>query len=324
VNDFYPTNLPWQVHPDRDQGWFEKETRNMSRRQIAQELECNFNTSGETVVHPDDIKRIFDSVRDPKHRTGFDRNYWIWEEHKEDCTYMLVADVARGDGKDYSVFHVIKLETMEVIAEYQGKPAPDVYASMLYSSGKEYGNCLLVVENNSVGFAVLDKLRDLEYPNIYYSIKSTHEYINQLEAESMSNSVAGFTTSQKTRPLIVAKLEEFIRNKLITLYSLRTANEFKTFVWNNGRPQAMRSYNDDLIMALAIACWVRDTALETSQRDIEYQKAFLGSMIMSNTKINTTIPGMHGYNPKYDFENDLKKKDNIQQVDKEFVWLFKG
>jgi hypothetical protein len=41
-NDFHPVNLPWDVHPDRDQEWFEKETRNMSRRQIAQELECNF------------------------------------------------------------------------------------------------------------------------------------------------------------------------------------------------------------------------------------------------------------------------------------------
>ena len=86
----------------------------------------------------------------------------------------------------------------------------------------------------------------------------------------------------------------------------------------------MRSYNDDLTMALAIACWVRDTALETNQRDIEYQKAFLGSMIISNTKINTTIPGMHGYQKKYDFESDLKNKDIGQQFDKDLVWLFKG
>ena len=42
-NDFFPTILPWDVHPDRDQAWFENETKNMSRRQIAQELECNFN-----------------------------------------------------------------------------------------------------------------------------------------------------------------------------------------------------------------------------------------------------------------------------------------
>jgi hypothetical protein len=40
----------WDVHPERDQAWFEKETKNMSKRQIAQELLCNFNTSGDTVV----------------------------------------------------------------------------------------------------------------------------------------------------------------------------------------------------------------------------------------------------------------------------------
>jgi hypothetical protein len=140
----------------------------------------------------------------------------------------------------------------------------------------------------------------------------------------MTNSVAGFTTSQKTRPLIVAKLEEFIRNKLITIYSSRTSNEFKTFVWNNGRPQAMRSYNDDLTMALAIGCWVRDTALETNQRDIEYQKAFLDSMIVSNTKMSTAIPGMQGYSKRFDIESDFKNKDNVQQITDELVWLFKG
>ena len=323
ANDFYPTILPWEAHPERDRAWFEKETRNMSRRQIAQELECNFNTSGETVIHPDDIKRIINNIKDPKYKTGFDRNFWIWEEYSADSTYLLVADVARGDGKDYSVFHIFKLETMEVVAEYQGKPTPDIYANMLCSVGKEFGNALLVVENNSVGFAVLDKLIELEYPNLYYSIKSTHEYINQIEAETVSNSVAGFSTTQKTRPLIVAKLEEFIRNKLITLYSTRILNELKTFVWNNGRPEAMRSYNDDLVMALAIGCWVRDTALETNKRELEYQKAFLNSMVVSNTKMSTAIPGMHGYNKKYDINSPSSMEKNIKEQ-KEFLWVYKG
>jgi len=106
-NDFYPTTLPWQVHPDRDQEWFRKETRNMSRREIAQELECNFNTSGETVLHPDDMDWLLSSVKEPKYKTGFDRNFWIWEEFKPEFNYLLVADVARGDGQDYSVFHII-------------------------------------------------------------------------------------------------------------------------------------------------------------------------------------------------------------------------
>ena len=321
ANDFYPTRLPWDIHPDRNLEWFEKETRNMSRRQIAQELECNFNTSGDTVIHPDDIKRIIDYAKEPRHKTAFDRNFWIWEEHDSSSTYLMVADVARGDGKDYSVFHIIKLETMEVIAEYQGKLAPDLFANMLNEIGREYGGCMLVVENNSIGHTVLSKLSDLNYPNIYHSIKATHEYIDQYQAESLSSAVPGFTNSMKTRPLIVAKLEEFIRNKLITIYSNRLANELKTFIWHNGRPQAMRSYNDDLVMALAIACWIRDTALQVNQRDLEYNKAFISSMVYTGKTFNTAIPGMHSYDKNSSLRDKASKASKQQ---KEFIWLLKG
>ena len=131
----------------------------------------------------------------------------------------------------------------------------------------------------------------------------------------------GFTTSTKTRPLIVAKLEEFIRNQLITVYSLRLINELRTFIWNNGKPQAMRGYNDDLIMALAIGCWVRDTALTVNQREIAYNKACLNSLIRVNTKINTTIPGMEGYNKKEAMDEKLfKSQEDFEQ----YAWLIKG
>ena len=128
---------------------------------------------------------------------------------------------------DYSVFHVFKLETMEVVAEYQGKPSLDMYANILNQIGREYGDALMVVENVGIGISVCEKLEELEYPNLYYSIKGTHEYVDSNSAQFKSGTVAGFTTSSKTRPLIVAKLEEFIRNKLITIYSNRLYNEFK-------------------------------------------------------------------------------------------------
>jgi hypothetical protein len=320
VNDFHPTNLPWQVHPDRDDEWFEKETRNMSRRQIAQELECNFNASGETVIHPEDLERLVFGATEPMYRTGFDRNLWLWEQYNPEATYMMSADVARGDGADFSVFHIVKLETMEVIGEYRGKPNLEEFASILDSTGREFGNCLLVVENNSLGISILEKLQDREYPNLYHSIKGTHEYIDQLRAESINNSVPGFTTSSKTRPLIVAKMEEFIRNKLITIYSPRLVDEFKTFIWNNNKAQAMRSYHDDLVMALAIGCWVRDTALEVSKKDIEYRRAMMDSMRLNTRQIKTTIPGMEGHQQGVWSE---KAKKEMQQH-KDFIWLIKG
>ena len=320
INDFYATKLPWDRHPDRDEVWFQKETKNMSRREIAQELECNFNMSGETVFHGEDIAWAQSLVREPKYRTGFDRNYWIWEEFSQDQDYLISADVARGDGRDYSVFLVVKLSTMEVVAEYQGKVTPDIFSEILLGAGKEYGNCMVVVENNSVGYSVLEKLREKNYSNIYHSIKSTHEYVDQVVAEHKSNAVAGFTTSSKTRPLVIAKMEEFIRNKLIRIYSARLLNEMKTFVWNNGKPEAMRSYNDDLVIACAIGCWIRDTALVENQRNSEYKKACLDSMIYTSDKLDTTIPGQNTYKNKSIFDKIQKAKTEYEQ----YPWMFKG
>lgn len=321
ANDFYPTRLPWTCHPERDQEWFEKETRNMSRRQIAQELECNFNSSGDTVIHSDDLKFIEENTYEPKYKTGFDRNLWIWEEYRPESSYLLSADVARGDGKDSSTFQIFKLETMEQVAEYQGKIKPDLFANLIATTGKEYGNCMAAVENAGVGYEVLNKLVDHQYPEIYFSIKSTHEYVDQLQAESINSAVPGFTTSKNTRPLIIAKMEEYIRNKLINIKSVRLYNELKTFIWHNGRPQAMRSYNDDLVMAMAANCWIKDTALNINQREVEYKRAFLefGGLMRSDLVLDTTVPGMRGYDPNKD--NERRKKIKQQH---EFSWLFKG
>ena len=319
-NEFFPVKLNWDVHPDRDQEWFETETKNMSKRQIAQEYECNFNTSGETVIDGDDIQFLKGNIRDPKYRTGVDRNYWIWEEHSPENTYLLVADVARGDGADSSTFHIFKLETMEIIAEYQGKVTLDLFSDIVYNAGREYGNAMVVVENNSVGFAVLDKLKEKAYPNLYHSLKSSHDYIDQYQAETHSSAIPGFTTSMKTRPLIVAKFEEYVRNKMLTIYSRRLINELDTFIWRNGKPEAQRGYNDDLIMACAIGCWVRDTVLIENKRDIEYKKAFLNCIMTNKTHIDSRIPGMTRPKQTELFEKAISEKKKMN----EFLWLLKG
>ena len=233
-------------------------------------------------------------VTEPKYRTGFDRNFWIWEEFDPTCNYLMVADVARGDGADNSAFHVIKLETLEIIGEYQGKPTLDMYANMLNQVGREFGNAMLVVENNNIGYSVLDKLNDYAYPNIYYSIKSTHEYIEQHQAEIRPSAVPGFTTTMKTRPLIVAKLEEFIRNKLITIYSSRTASEMKT-------------------------CWVSDTAIQENSRDLNYQKAFVDAIYTTRTTMNTQIKGQIGYKKDEIFDKMSEAKATYE----EFMWIIK-
>jgi hypothetical protein len=207
---------------------------------------------------------------------------------------------------------------MTQVAEYQGKPTLDVYSEMIFEASREYGFCLTVVENNSIGMTVLDKLRESKHPNVYFSIKHSHAYIDMYEAENSSKAVPGVTMSSKSRPLIIAKFEEFIRTKLITIKSQRLANEMKTFIWNNGKAEAMRGYNDDLVMACAIGCWIRDIALVANKRELEYKLAFAGNLNKSKKEFNTKIPGQIGYN------NPTKNLRKQHSQYKNFAWLFKG
>ena len=82
----------------------------------------------------------------------------------------------------------------------------------------------------------------------------------------------------------------------------------------------MRSYNDDLIMACAVACWDRDTALAVNQRDAEYAKAFIGSITKATNALDTRINGMIGTGKMK--MNDEFNKHHKATVD--FPWLFKG
>ena len=98
-------------------------------------------------------------------------------------------------------------------------------------------------------------------------------------------------------------------------------SEMTTFVWNNGRPESMRSYNDDLIMAASIACWVRDTALIENKKSVEYNKAFINTMTSNHTVLNTTIRGMPGHTINSGIADAAREqKKNMEQ----FPWLFKG
>ena len=98
--------------------------------------------------------------------------------------------------------------------------------------------------------------------------------------------IPGFTLTQKTRPLVVAKLEEFFREKLVTVHSQRLIDELFVFIYNGSRAEAMSGYNDDLVMSYAMGLWIRETALRLRSEGIELQKKAMNS-ITSNQGVYT-------------------------------------
>ena len=282
---FNPIKLHWTVHPDREQEWRDEQDVLLGMGSAAQECDCDFLTSGTGVIDATLLERLRErSVKDPIEKRGIDSNCWIWEPANYSKNYIVCADVGRGDSADYSAFHVIDIENLEQVAEYKGRLSTKDFGNMLVSIATEYNDAILIVENNNIGWATIQQIIDRDYPNLFYTSKDLqyvdiqHQMNNRINRQER-NMVAGFSTTSKTRPLIISKLEEFFREESVVVRSNRLIDELQTFVYINNRAEAMRGYNDDLVMSFAIGLWVRDTALRLRTQGVELTKKTLTKMM---------------------------------------------
>ena len=154
-NKFNPIKLMWDVHPERDDEWFSKETKNMSQKQIAQELMCDFAASGDTFLSNDVLEKLRIVTRSPIEKSGPSNGVWYWEYPREGINYVISADVSRGDSGDYSTMHVINTNNMSVDCEFKGKLPPDQFASLIYDVARRYNKALVCPENNSYGYTAV-------------------------------------------------------------------------------------------------------------------------------------------------------------------------
>jgi hypothetical protein len=283
TNGFNNIKLHWTVHPERNQEWRDEQTRVLGIKGAAQECDCDFVSSGDTVIDPQLLMWYKETyVMEPVEKRGFDGNLWVWEHPNYSRQYMVVADVARGDGSDFSTAQVIDIEDCSQVAEYRGKLETKDFGNFLTALATEYNNALLVVENSNVGWATIQQIIDRGYGNLFYMSNDlryidVERQITNKHYREERQMVAGFSTTSRTRPLIISSLDTYINNKDILIRSSRLVEELFTFIWNAGRAEAMKGYNDDLTMAMAIGLWVRNTALRLRQEGIDLTKSMLGA-----------------------------------------------
>tara|TARA_Y100000817_G_C16546796_1_gene406994 strand:- start:74 stop:520 length:447 start_codon:yes stop_codon:yes gene_type:complete len=113
--------------------------------------------------------------------------------------------------------------------------------------------------------------KDLQIVDVHRQVNNK---INRMEKQL----IPGFTLTQKTRPLVVSKLEEFFRERLVTVHSQRLIDELFVFIYNGSRAEAMSGYNDDLVMSFGMGLWIRETALRLRAEGIELQKKAMSSI----------------------------------------------
>jgi hypothetical protein len=313
-NSFLPIKLPWTVHPERNQAWREQQDSDLGPRMAGQECDCDFLASGDTVFEPDDMMFYEQTyLKEPLEKRGVDGNLWIWEGVDYTKSYMVVADVARGDSADYSAFHIFDIESCTQVGEYKGKLSPKDFGNVLVGIASEYNDALLVVENANIGWATIEQILERQYSNLYYSSTSQMEtvesYMSKYERDKL---VPGFTMSVRTRPLVVAKMIEYIRERGVTIQSKRLLGEMRVFVWKNGKPQAQINYNDDLLISAATALYVRDTALRLRQQGMDLARAQLSSFQNLNAKNKAVMKSVgNQQNNPYLIDNGYGSQEDI-------------
>lgn len=273
--DWHPMTTHWWENPVYAEGlvedptvpggktspWFKKTTEGWSRQAIAQELLTSFVESGENFFSVDCMDYYNSICRPPLEKVGVDKNLWIWEQPKTKYKYLISADSSHGSGVDYSTAHVMELKEMEVVAEYRGKLPPDLFGDFLVELAERYNNAYINPESQGIGNVTGYRIKNLGYRNLCYFDKDTSRLIDQWSAE-YKGVAPGQPMTVKERPMIVAKAEEYLRKRHVKIYSRRFVNEMNTFIIKNGKPQAQKGSNDDLVMSLAIGIWARDMCPE--------------------------------------------------------------
>ena len=184
------------------------------------------------------------------HREG---HLEIFKYPKFDSNFIIGADCALGVGQDYSAAVVMNADR-EVCAVYRNnKIDPTQYGDLLFYLGRYYNNSLLAVESNSLGIATLNRLKQMDYVNLYHQTKVAN--VSNEEGTRL-----GWRTTQATKPMIIGHLKNAIENDDIFLASPIIIQECMNYVADaSGKTNAISGCHDDTVIATAIALEVLRT-----------------------------------------------------------------
>lgn len=220
-----------------------------------------FLSSGEAAIDLMAVNDMMSSVIDPIRTVNGIKIYREFNKLKQ---YIVGADPSEGINKDSSAAVMLDASTLETVAVFNGSLKPSLFAAKLVEMCEMYSQPgryppLLVVERNNHGHAVLLSLNEiLSYSNIFIHEQS----LNGDDKE-------GFRTTSLTRPLVINSFIDAVENKELKILDRQLLNECLTLINNNGKIEAATGKHDDLIMACAIALFVRPSQSFSNYDDIE-------------------------------------------------------
>ena len=164
--------------------------------------------------------------------------------------YCIGGDTA-GEGSDFFTGHVLDARTGDQVAVLRHQFDADQYTRQMYCLGKYYKDALIGIEANFDSYPIME-LQRLGYLK-QYTREAQDTYTGKTEKRF------GFKTTSLTRPTILSRLIEIVREHCNLLNDKATLEELLTIVRNEkGRIEGPEGGHDDLTMGLAIAYHIKD------------------------------------------------------------------
>ena len=269
INGFEYVEVPWQRVPGRDDEW-KKETlaaMDNDTQKFTQEFECGFLGSSGTLIEGSKLKSMV--MRNPVHET---KTLKMYESPEEEKVYVLVADVSRGKGLDYSAFTVVDVTTTpykQVCTFRDNMTTPMDYAEIIYRVISNYNNCYVLIEINDIGEQVSDILiNEFEVDTLLFTEHAGRSGKRVTTGFSGKGADKGIRTTKTVKSIGCNTLKLLVEQDQLIITDFDTINELSTFSRRKNSYEAEPGAHDDTVMCLVLFAWLSTQAYFKELTDI--------------------------------------------------------
>ena len=258
-NGYNPILVRWPDVPGRDEKWKNDTlaSMNFDLEKFGQEYEADFLGSSGTLIAGWKLKEL---VHQPPLMEKEGLVQYIQAEKGH--VYMMVCDVSRGKGLDYSAFQLIDVTSMpyQQAAIFRSNAVTPVdYAEIIHRVAKAYNNASVLVEVNDIGEQVSHALHyDFGYEHILFTENAGRSGKRITSGFGGGSIDKGIRTTKVVKSIGCSILKLLIEQNQFIVNDYNTINELSTFSKKANSYEAESGKHDDLVMCLVLFGWLSE------------------------------------------------------------------
>jgi len=258
-NQYQSIRVAWENVPGRNEAWRQDTlaAMNFDNEKFNQEYCCEFLGSSGTLIAGWKLKEMV-------HQTPLVNKEGLAQYFQpiKDHVYMMVCDVSRGKGLDYSAFQLMDVTSMpyQQACTYRNNHiGPADYAEVIHRVAKAYNNASVLVEVNDIGEQVAHTLHyDLGYESVLFTENAGRSGKRITSGFGGGSVDKGIRTTKIVKSIGCSILKLLIEQNQLLINDFHTIHEFSTFSKKANSFEAESGKHDDMVMPLVLFAWLSE------------------------------------------------------------------